>query len=74
MYSHLVQLIQLVYIVFCFENCFLPQVYMVTTIGFIKEAPMINVHGFNVYHKNRLIMVTNFFSCCKLFALQQNMT
>ncbi|KAK2355635.1 hypothetical protein P8452_75679 [Trifolium repens] len=26
-----------------------------TTIGFIKEAPNLNVAGFNVYHKNRLI-------------------
>ncbi|CAK9272829.1 unnamed protein product [Sphagnum jensenii] len=29
---------------------------VITTIGFTKEAPMVNVHGFNVYHKNRLIM------------------
>ncbi|XP_027345437.1 protein MICRORCHIDIA 1-like isoform X1 [Abrus precatorius] len=28
---------------------------VVTTIGFLKEAPRINVSGFNVYHKNRLI-------------------
>ncbi|KAG0487411.1 hypothetical protein HPP92_009506 [Vanilla planifolia] len=28
-----------------------------TTIGFMKGAPNINVHGFNVYHKNRLILV-----------------
>ncbi|WOG95325.1 hypothetical protein DCAR_0414640 [Daucus carota subsp. sativus] len=27
-----------------------------TTIGFLKEAPHVNVHGFNVYHKNRLIL------------------
>ncbi|KAF7828908.1 protein MICRORCHIDIA 1-like [Senna tora] len=26
-----------------------------TTIGFVKEAPSLNVSGFNVYHKNRLI-------------------
>ncbi|KAL1369728.1 hypothetical protein HN51_000100 [Arachis hypogaea] len=26
-----------------------------TTIGFVKEAPNLNVSGFNVYHKNRLI-------------------
>lgn len=31
---------------------------VVTTIGFLKEAPQINVHGFCVYHKNRLILVT----------------
>ncbi|XP_071686500.1 protein MICRORCHIDIA 6-like isoform X2 [Rutidosis leptorrhynchoides] len=29
---------------------------VITTIGFIKEAPLSNVHGFNVYHKNRLIL------------------
>ncbi|XP_075480000.1 protein MICRORCHIDIA 6-like isoform X2 [Primulina tabacum] len=27
-----------------------------TTIGFLKEAPQVNLHGFNVYHKNRLIL------------------
>ncbi|MCO5607314.1 hypothetical protein L7F22_061507 [Adiantum nelumboides] len=32
------------------------EVSVLTTIGFAKEAPMINVHGFSVYHKNRLIM------------------
>ncbi|MED6113109.1 ATPase morc2 [Stylosanthes scabra] len=31
------------------------EVTVVTTIGFIKEAPNLNVSGFNVYHKNRLI-------------------
>ncbi|XP_076920857.1 protein MICRORCHIDIA 6-like [Bidens hawaiensis] len=29
---------------------------VVTTIGFAKEAPLVNVHGFNVYHKNCLIL------------------
>ncbi|GMP30266.1 hypothetical protein CsSME_00005011 [Camellia sinensis var. sinensis] len=29
---------------------------VVTTIGFLKEAPRVNIHGFNVYHKNRLIL------------------
>ncbi|WCJ19490.1 Histidine kinase- DNA gyrase B- and HSP90-like ATPase family protein [Euphorbia peplus] len=29
---------------------------VITTIGFVKEAPLIHVHGFNVYHKNRLIL------------------
>ncbi|XP_015580189.1 protein MICRORCHIDIA 6 isoform X1 [Ricinus communis] len=29
---------------------------VITTIGFLKEAPHVNVHGFNVYHKNRLIL------------------
>ncbi|XP_057862998.1 protein MICRORCHIDIA 6 isoform X2 [Cryptomeria japonica] len=32
------------------------EVSVITTIGFTKEAPLVNVHGFNVYHKNRLIM------------------
>ncbi|KAK6920674.1 Morc, S5 domain 2-like [Dillenia turbinata] len=29
---------------------------ILTTIGFLKEAPHVNIHGFNVYHKNRLIL------------------
>lgn len=29
---------------------------VVTTIGFVKEAPHLNLHGFNVYHKSRLIL------------------
>uniref|UniRef100_A0A803L8J9 Morc S5 domain-containing protein n=1 Tax=Chenopodium quinoa TaxID=63459 RepID=A0A803L8J9_CHEQI len=29
---------------------------VLTTIGFLKEAPDVNIHGFNVYHKNRLIL------------------
>ncbi|PSR89570.1 Protein MICRORCHIDIA like, partial [Actinidia chinensis var. chinensis] len=29
---------------------------VITTIGFVKEAPHVNIHGFNVYHKNRLIL------------------
>lgn len=29
---------------------------VITTIGFLKEAPQVNVDGFNVYHKNRLIL------------------
>ncbi|KAE8723356.1 MORC family CW-type zinc finger protein 3 isoform 2 [Hibiscus syriacus] len=29
---------------------------VVSTIGFLKEAPQLNIHGFCVYHKNRLIM------------------
>ncbi|KMT10619.1 hypothetical protein BVRB_5g117380 isoform A [Beta vulgaris subsp. vulgaris] len=29
---------------------------IMTTIGFLKEAPDVNIHGFNVYHKNRLIL------------------
>ncbi|KAK9674202.1 hypothetical protein RND81_12G218000 [Saponaria officinalis] len=29
---------------------------LLTTIGFLKEAPHVYLHGFNVYHKNRLIL------------------
>lgn len=29
---------------------------VITTIGFLKEAPHVDIHGFNVYHKNRLIL------------------
>lgn len=29
---------------------------VVTTIGFLKEAPDVKVHGFNIYHKRRLIL------------------
>ncbi|KAL4559725.1 hypothetical protein LXL04_031870 [Taraxacum kok-saghyz] len=29
---------------------------VVTTIGFLKEAPHVKVHGFNIYHKGRLIL------------------
>ncbi|KAJ9559638.1 hypothetical protein OSB04_004798 [Centaurea solstitialis] len=29
---------------------------VITTIGFLKEAPNVNIHGFNIYHKNRLIL------------------
>lgn len=33
------------------------QAAVVTTIGFLKDAPRVNCHGFNIYHKNRLILV-----------------
>ncbi|WVZ68504.1 hypothetical protein U9M48_017438 [Paspalum notatum var. saurae] len=39
-----------------------PQTYgrqeaeVVTTIGFLNGSPAISVHGFNIYHKNRLIL------------------
>ncbi|XP_059443447.1 protein MICRORCHIDIA 6-like isoform X3 [Corylus avellana] len=29
---------------------------VITSIGFLKEAPLVGFHGFNVYHKNRLIL------------------
>ncbi|KAG1347026.1 hypothetical protein COCNU_06G008550 [Cocos nucifera] len=33
-----------------------PKAAVITTIGFLEGAPNINVHGFNIYHKNRLIL------------------
>ncbi|KAL9243137.1 hypothetical protein vseg_017062 [Gypsophila vaccaria] len=40
---------------------------VVTTIGFLKDAPDVNINGFNVYHKNRLILpfweVVNYDRC-----------
>jgi hypothetical protein len=32
-------------------------------IGFAKEAPILGIFGMNVYHKDRLIMVTSFPTC-----------
>ncbi|GMI84560.1 Microrchidia 6, DEFECTIVE IN MERISTEM SILENCING 11 [Hibiscus trionum] len=29
---------------------------VVSTIGFLKEAPRVNIHGFCVYHNNRLVL------------------
>ncbi|XP_047338867.1 protein MICRORCHIDIA 6 isoform X2 [Impatiens glandulifera] len=29
---------------------------VLTSIGFLKEAPHVNIHGFSIYHKNRLIL------------------
>ncbi|XP_071707036.1 protein MICRORCHIDIA 6-like [Rutidosis leptorrhynchoides] len=29
---------------------------VITTIGFDKDSPNVSVHGFNIYHKNRLIL------------------
>ncbi|KAF4348587.1 hypothetical protein F8388_008790 [Cannabis sativa] len=33
---------------------------VITTIGFLKEAPDVSIHGFCVYHRNRLILVSIF--------------
>ncbi|KAM0826195.1 hypothetical protein ACQ4PT_069044 [Festuca glaucescens] len=30
---------------------------VITTIGFLKGAPKLNIYGFNIYHRNRLILV-----------------
>uniref|UniRef100_A0A2N9FU04 Morc S5 domain-containing protein n=1 Tax=Fagus sylvatica TaxID=28930 RepID=A0A2N9FU04_FAGSY len=32
------------------------EVTFLTTIGFLKEAPKVNIHGFNIYNRNRLIL------------------
>ncbi|KAJ6849599.1 protein MICRORCHIDIA 6 [Iris pallida] len=29
---------------------------VISTIGYLKEAPNVSIHGFNIYHKNRLIL------------------
>ncbi|CAN0890345.1 Protein MICRORCHIDIA 6 [Linum grandiflorum] len=34
--------------------------HVITTVGFLNDAPRIAIHGFNVYHKNRLIQATFF--------------
>ncbi|CAI0547389.1 unnamed protein product [Linum tenue] len=34
--------------------------HVITTIGFVKDAPRVSIHGFNIYHKNRLIQVVPF--------------
>ncbi|KAL4198688.1 hypothetical protein AMTRI_Chr03g141300 [Amborella trichopoda] len=31
------------------------EVSVITTIGFVRDAPKVNIHGFNVYHKNRVL-------------------
>ena len=41
-------------------NCLIMQGQVITTIGFLKEAPNVYHHGFNLYHKNRLILVSIF--------------
>jgi hypothetical protein len=40
--------------------CVIVQGQVITSIGFLKEAPHVGFHGFNVYHKNRLILVVTF--------------
>ncbi|CAI8597639.1 unnamed protein product [Vicia faba] len=37
-------------------QCAGPVEELFVTIGFLKEAPHVNIHGFNVYHKHRLIL------------------
>ncbi|XP_066315235.1 protein MICRORCHIDIA 6-like [Miscanthus floridulus] len=38
------------------QSCGIKEAEVLTTIGFLKGAPTISVHGFNIYHKNRLIL------------------
>lgn len=38
------------------------QADVITTIGFLKGAPKLNIYGFNIYHRNRLILP--FWSTC----------
>ncbi|PRQ57649.1 hypothetical protein RchiOBHm_Chr1g0350641 [Rosa chinensis] len=35
-----------------------PEGQVITTIGFLNDAPYVSYHGFNLYHKNRLILVS----------------
>ncbi|CAK8563023.1 unnamed protein product [Lathyrus sativus] len=44
------------YIVYRPKSGGLEEALVVTTIGFLKEAPAVSIHGFNIYHKNRLIL------------------
>ncbi|XP_072150127.1 protein MICRORCHIDIA 6 [Setaria viridis] len=38
------------------QICGRQEAEVLTTIGFLDGAPTISVHGFNIYHKNRLIL------------------
>ncbi|XP_062116233.1 protein MICRORCHIDIA 6-like [Humulus lupulus] len=44
------------FIVYKPQNAGAVEGQIITTIGFLKEAPNVNIHGFNIYHKNRLIL------------------
>ena len=48
---------------FCMHSLWLTQAEVLTIIGFLKGAPTISVHGFNIYHKNRLIWVSFLTPC-----------
>jgi hypothetical protein len=50
----------------CFSflhSLWLIQAGVLTTIGFLNGSPTISVHGFNIYHKNRLILVSFLIPC-----------
>ncbi|XP_066373215.1 protein MICRORCHIDIA 6-like [Miscanthus floridulus] len=38
------------------QGCGIKEAGVLTTIGFLNGSPTISVHGFNIYHKNRLIL------------------
>ncbi|GJN07765.1 hypothetical protein PR202_ga25624 [Eleusine coracana subsp. coracana] len=38
------------------QVCGRKEVEVLTSIGFLNGAPTISIHGFNIYHKNRLIL------------------
>ncbi|CAO2182619.1 unnamed protein product [Urochloa humidicola] len=38
------------------QICGRQEAEVLTTIGFLDGAPTISIHGFNIYHKNRLIL------------------
>lgn len=48
------------------------QAEVLTTIGFLKESPQVNIHGFCVYHKNRLILVRHKLVCSRVRVLCMN--
>lgn len=43
---------------------------VITTIGFLKEAPHVNIYGFNVYYKNRLILVSLYWIFLLIFLVK----
>ncbi|KAL5100434.1 hypothetical protein RYX36_004761 [Vicia faba] len=45
------------YIVYRPKSGGLAEALVVTTIGFLKEAPALGIHDFNIYHKNHLILL-----------------
>ncbi|EER87847.2 hypothetical protein BDA96_10G044200 [Sorghum bicolor] len=38
------------------QGCGIKEAGVLTTIGFLNGSPTISVHGFNIYHRNRLIL------------------
>ncbi|XP_030953883.1 protein MICRORCHIDIA 6-like isoform X7 [Quercus lobata] len=44
------------FIIYRPQLCGSKEVEVLTTIGFLKEAPGVNIHGFSIYNRNRLIL------------------